>query len=133
MRRSSRAAIHRAVVLPGEPAQVVLRLRGFQLPVQLRMGSAGDAGTLLRALGLDDAHTVTELEAAPGVLVDARLAFVPLLLMVAQIFLTLKLDMALLGWPVFILLAQAGQLIQGPTRVRIGADGITLGWMWRRR
>jgi hypothetical protein len=102
-----RTAIQTGVLLPGEPAQVRLRLRGVRLPVQLRMGNARDASVLLEVLGLDDAHTVAAFNTSPGVLVDPRLGlhlgFLSLALLVLGFFLMWKFETGAFQWPSMML------------------------------
>jgi hypothetical protein len=130
----ARSTIQRAYGVPGSPAGVVLHVRGFRLPIQIRVGSVGEARELLDAVDGDGTRRVVELAIGPGVLVDLRWAFLLIPLMAVQFFLTLKLDLRMVDWATFILIwIPSLRLIQQPTWLRVGADGITLAWLWRRR
>lgn len=132
-----RTAIQTGILLPGEPAHVRLHLRGLRLPVQLRMGNARDASVLLEVLGLDDAHTVAAFNVEPGVLADPRLGlhlgFLSVALLVLGFFLMWKFETSAFSWPLMVLSGWALRLSTMPTQVGVGADGVTLGWLWRRR
>jgi hypothetical protein len=120
------AAIRKGIVLPGERAQVRLDLRGFRLPIQLRVGNARDARVLLEALSLDEAHTVAEFQA------ESTLGNAILILLLLA-FMAGSLLKANLGVFPLVVLSLWVALSRRAARVGVGADGITLGWLWRRR
>ena len=127
-----RTAIRTGIILPGEPAQVRLHLRGARLPVQLRMGTARDASALLEILGLDDAHTVAVFDLAPGVRAP-RLGLLAVALLLVVPFLMWKLKSSALQWPGMMLSGWVLRLGSMPTQLGVGADGVTLRWLWQRR
>jgi hypothetical protein len=141
-----RSAIRQGLVVPprdDKPMRVIFRQKKrFSLPIELEVASAEEGRRLLHALGLDASQTVATFNTmsravSKGKYVAATIggffAFYGAFLAAAV---QAPHHPAILGAmiPVFVLALMAFvTTMAAPTKVDVGADGIALRWLWRKR
>jgi hypothetical protein len=135
-----RAHIKQGFVMPGVPPQVQLRRRGLRTPVEIQVGSMGEARALLRALGLDASQTVatfrgiSKLLAKRRYLMSVGLFFGGFVFGMTNVFRFLSPAFSAVGVAMFAASALTfAVLMIAPMRITVGADGIATRWLWQKR
>jgi hypothetical protein len=139
-----RAQIQAGLVVPGPSPRVLLR-RGARLDVELQASSTEEARGLLRAIGLDATQAVADFRALSwalgrrryGMLIGGGFAafylfFMNVLRLGQDHGHAPGLGGATMGLFVAGIVAML-VVFMSPTRLRVGADGLALGWLWTRR
>jgi hypothetical protein len=133
-----RAEIQEGFVLPGSSPRVLLRRA--EAPIEIHMGSAEEARTLLRALRLDVSQKVATFQALSRALAKRRYGvaafggFLALQVIAIMISRAIGVGEGVANIVASVLAALATVTIFGtPTRLSVGADGIALRWLWTRR
>jgi hypothetical protein len=138
-RRVPRAQIRAGFVMPGTGApRVHLRRRG-RFPIELQTGSVDEARAMLRAMGLDASQTVAEFRTLSRALAKRRY-LVGLGLLIGAFFsgfgsaLGTIASHSAMGASAFLVpILPFVVIMVWPSRLRIGADGFELRWLWTRR
>lgn len=138
-RRYPRSTLKAGKVVPARgQVTVLLERRGGKLPLSLRVADDQQAYQVLHALGLAPEQTVGHFRTmsrifsawwkTPAVVSGAGLAGALLTAVMGRLF----GGPALVGLPLFVALAVAA-LALAPTRVDVGADGVLVTWLGRKR
>jgi hypothetical protein len=123
------------VVPRGSESPVVrLRRKGLRLPIEIQVPSRDDGRQLLRVLGLDASQTVASFRLPSRAYATPSMTFWSLGGIAAAFVILANL----LGAPggavgVFFVIAIATVLLQVPSVLRVGADGLVVSWLGRKR
>ncbi len=145
------AAIKEAFVVPrpGEPPHVLIRRRGLQMPIELRVPDEGGGLRMLRALGFDASQTVARfrimsrvkqqrgkvnaLVVLTAMLSPALALVVTVMLAPAFVFLGRVLHVPGVQFLMLIPFLMMLALFSVPTHLLVGADGLLIKWLfWQR-
>lgn len=142
-----RAEIKEAFLMPRNDGALVARIRrkGLRPAIDLRVPDREEGRALLRSLGMDASQAAATFR-LPSRLVSDRswrlrfglgfAAFVAMLAGLGILLAVLHLTAAMPALPVLYILGIAtfvGFGIFAPTRLRVGADGVSLSWLrWKR-
>ncbi len=139
----SRGEITGGFVLPGgEPTRILLRRRRGKLPILLQGGTNGEARDMLRTLGLGVSQTVStfraytrvrkrsgDVDRVRGVVAGWNILFFAIFLAVSFQGYGLAAKLVLALWMMTPLVV----FFRVRARLHVGADGIVLTWLGRKR
>ncbi|MBK6514885.1 MAG: hypothetical protein IPM79_24805 [Polyangiaceae bacterium] len=143
-RVTSRDELSQGLIVPRKD-EIWVRLdrKGRQLAHHFRVQDVEEGRAMLRALGFDATQATAEVRCMSPVVTlpiwkQLLLTLAPVL---ATIFGTMALGVAAFGPQgaamtlpaVGLVMAYLFLIILAPTKVRIGADGLALSWLWRRQ
>lgn len=141
---ASRDELVQGLIVPRKD-EVWVRLdrKGRRLPHYLLVSDVAEGRALLRSLGLDATQATAEVRCMSPVvtLSIVKQLLVTLVPTLAGVFGGMALGVSLFGPQgaalslpfTALMLAYLFLIVLAPTRVKIGADGLALRWLWRRR
>jgi hypothetical protein len=126
------------VVPAGNETRVVIHRKGAAPALELITQGVGEARRVLIALGFDASQTVARFRTLSRVFADLRYLFafalLPFVALLATGAFRANGNIASLpGVAFFGLLLTFGVLAMFPSRVTVGADGVEIAWLGRRR
>ncbi|MEM6788195.1 MAG: hypothetical protein AAF928_07755 [Myxococcota bacterium] len=135
------AALTRGVVMPAPDGAIVrLSRAGPHLPIDLRVGSEAEGRALLAELELGEQQSVVTFWGQSRIQLLERwkltLLLMPIMVMVLVVSAVAERMLEFpLAFPLVMTLVGAlvAPFIVGPQRVEVGADGVRLSWLGRRK
>ncbi len=122
---------------PGARPHVLLKRRGFAPRLELEVGNNEEGRRLLRALGFDASQTVAAFRLASFALAKPKIFTLVAVLLGGLAALTGVLARSSGGLllpfviaPIVLVALLLGAL---PSKLQVGADGVLLSWLWRKR